>query len=341
MEFYEDFEDAARASKTKRVLIDTQGRVGMILDQLPVGLLIQHEQGILFANEAACEFLGASAEALVGQHILDYLSPDHAEKTAPILRNAFFSSKKSKATHVTIRPVGTSKRAISVTASRLPWEGTPVIQILLDDITEQLEHEQQMRAIMATDPLTGAQNRRSFMAYAHAVKEQNTTGSCGLILWDIDFFKHVNDTYGHPIGDIALQTLTIAAEVPIARRTLIDKPDIARAMLARVGGEEFAILLPGADHNETLEFAETLRRDIAEKVIVTRELEFSLTISIGVVAGDLAISSIDSLLSLADKAMYAAKRNGRNRVVSANFGMPRPPKGKRISRGVNRKQEVD
>jgi|GEM_PF-1686859 len=341
MEFYEDLEDAARATTTKKLLVDTQDRIGIMLDQLPIGILIQHEQGILFANKAACDFLGFGASSLVGQHLLDHLTSDHAASVKPILCQAFLSFQKSKETHIMIRPVGQKKRAISVTASRLPWEGNPVIQILLNDITEQFEHEQQMRAIMATDPLTGAQNRRSLMTYAHALKLQRPVSSYGLILWDIDFFKHVNDTYGHPIGDLALQRLTIASEIPLARRTLVEKPDMPRPMLARVGGEEFAIILPGMDHDETFKFAESLRQDIEKMVITTRELEFSLTISMGVVVGDLAETSIDSLLSLADKAMYAAKRNGRNQVRSACYSMPRPPRGKRISRSQNRDQDIN
>jgi len=325
MEFYEDFEDAQRASETKRILIDTHGRVGMLLDQLPIGILIQNEHGILYANETACSFLGTSAEALVGQQLPDFLTPDQAATTAPIIGNAFLSSKQCRTSHVTIRLDGYNKRAVSITASKLPWEGDPVIQILLHDVTGLEKHERRMQAIMATDPLTGAQNRRSFMSYTQELKRLNLVHTYGLVLWDIDFFKQVNDTYGHPIGDIALQTLTIACEIPLARRALIECPDLPRPMLARVGGEEFAFILPGADAQETFSFAESFRQNVEKMSISTKDLTFSLTVSIGIVVGDLETSTIDTLMSLADKAMYAAKRNGRNQVRSANYSMQRPP----------------
>ena len=308
----------------------------MILDLLPVGLIIHQRQGILFANQAACIFLGDTQAALVGQHFFDHLSDAQAADLSRHFEEAFNDVSVIKKSRVYLKPPNSGKKVMAVTIAKLPWKGTPVVQILLQDITMQIERERQMQVLMATDALTGAQNRRSFIGYVKALRELKDIGTCGVLLWDIDFFKNVNDTYGHMAGDTALRSVVIECEQILAHRALIERPDLPRPMLARFGGEEFAIVMPSADIDETLAYADQIRRVIEELTIKTRKKEFSITVSMGVVMGDLAVDDIDTLLGLADKALYAAKENGRNQIVCAQASMPIPPEDRRISRGDDR-----
>ena len=153
-----------------------------------------------------------------------------------------------------------------------------------------------------TDELTGLANRRSLqkaMATGDAARSS-------LVMLDLDFFKHVNDTLGHGAGDLALRH---AADL---LKTALRAGDVA----ARVGGEEFAVWLPGADMALGLEVAERLRALVEAKPFRFAGAEHPLTISCGVSAAPIPIPSPDNLMATADAALYRAKREGRNRVVA-------------------------
>ena len=126
------------------------------------------------------------------------------------------------------------------------------------------------------------------------------------MLLDADHFKSVNDRYGHPVGDQALQALAI-----IGRRLLREVD-----LFARIGGEEFAILLPQTDHAAALNVAERLRQAIIDQPIVTEDGPLRLTVSLGLASLGSAPADLDELLRRADVALYQAKQNGRNRVES-------------------------
>lgn len=303
-----------------------------------MGLLIHQPQGILFANQAACNFLGTSPSELVGHHFFDYIDIKQTDDLSHSLKKAFNTGEIIKQTKINLRPPEAEPKTIAVTIARLPWEGTPVVQILIQDISEQILRERQMQNIMATDSLTGAQNRRSFIEYTNELAQDQNTSRCGLILWDIDYFKNVNDTYGHQAGDMALKTIVLECEDILAKRILEERPDLPRPMLSRLGGEEFAVIIPASDIDETLAYAEKIHSRIAALAIKTFKHEFSVTISLGVVMGELSFNDIDHLLGLADKALYAAKANGRNQIVCAQESMPLPPESRRISRDTNQRK---
>jgi len=332
MDFFEDSESLADALATKEVLVDTEGRIGMILNLLPVGLLIHQPQGILFSNQAACELLGQSPEALIGQHFLDHIGEEQSPELSKCLHEAFESDRVIQRNEVALAREGYTTKIMAVTIAKLPWAGTSVVQILLDDITLQVERERRLQIMLSTDTLTGSQNRRSLIKYVQTLKASNHNGTCGVLLWDIDFFKNINDTYGHQAGDTALRSLVLEAEYKLAERILVSRPNLPRPMLARFGGEEFAVIIPETDAAETLAYAEKIRAAIAKHTIHSQKYAFSVTVSIGIAMGTLAEDSVDSLLNLADKALYAAKENGRDQTMMANSSLPIPPETKRVSR---------
>ncbi len=165
--------------------------------------------------------------------------------------------------------------------------------------------------LATTDPLTGVLNRRAFFERAEEASAwTNAGGRLSAIMFDIDHFKRINDTHGHGVGDDAIRSVAQEAEKE-------------GAILGRLGGEEFAVLLRGQGLAAAAATAEGLRQRIAGLCFATDTGPISLTCSFGVSeweAGD----AIDRLLRRADIALYAAKARGRNRVVVADAALVVP-----------------
>lgn len=163
-----------------------------------------------------------------------------------------------------------------------------------------------------TDPLTGLANRRQFdAALQQATTEARLhTHSVSLILLDIDHFKRFNDHYGHPQGDICLQRIACTLQ------TLSQPP---AGLVARVGGEEFAVLLPGTDRSEATAMAEMLRHTLNQLAIphATSPVCDHVTLSLGVATYSPSIGTGDNLYVEADRLLYQAKEWGRNRAVAS------------------------
>jgi diguanylate cyclase (GGDEF)-like protein len=167
-------------------------------------------------------------------------------------------------------------------------------------------------ALLATiDSLTGLVNRRAFFERTDSARLLATRlrSPISLMMIDIDHFKRLNDRFGHATGDEALCVFAATA-----RRALRDHD-----IMGRLGGEEFALVLPGTDMEGALQAAERLRCAIAAAVLPTSGHQYSMTVSIGVVVID-QNEHINSALARADHALYAAKSAGRDRV---EIGEPR------------------
>lgn len=176
------------------------------------------------------------------------------------------------------------------------------------DISERKALEIELLRQAHIDFLTGVSNRGYFMERAE--QELNRAlrydKPLSLIMLDIDYFKQINDSYGHKAGDLVLKKL---AEVSLNTLREVD-------LLGRLGGEEFAVLLPETEKSQAIEVAERLREALSQaKVLLDRGgLPIRFTVSMGVSSLDSKDSNIDVLLNLADKGLYTAKDNGRNKV---------------------------
>jgi diguanylate cyclase len=174
---------------------------------------------------------------------------------------------------------------------------------------ERLRAEvERARTEAMVDPLTGLPNRRAFDQHLSATLADVSTTAC-LLVTDIDHFKKVNDTYGHLFGDNVLRVVAQALKGCVAA------PQVA----ARVGGEEFAVLLPGCALNAAQGLAEKIRTTIASSRIRRKDSHESIgqiTVSLGVAARREG-ESADGWLERADQALYASKQGGRNRVTLA------------------------
>jgi len=167
--------------------------------------------------------------------------------------------------------------------------------------------EQRLRFLVAHDPLTGVLNRRSLFDMLDKEwsrsRRHGTPLACMMI--DADHFKRINDTYGHPVGDIALQT--IANRLVEACRS--------HDSVFRFGGEEFCIMLPETSEGGAVLCAERCRTAIADSPIITNDLSIPVTASIGVAINSDDLTTPGQLVDAADRALFIAKKSGRNRVV--------------------------
>ncbi len=165
-----------------------------------------------------------------------------------------------------------------------------------------------LQKIASRDALTGALNRRRLEEEAIRLKAHclRTGETLAVMMIDIDHFKSINDLYGHPVGDEVLRRLADITQNSI-------RPD---DYFSRYGGEEFCILLRSTTENEAWELAERLRQDYAKFTLNVGEKSVNITVSIGVADSTSIGLEFTSLVSAADQALYRAKQDGRNQVVT-------------------------
>jgi diguanylate cyclase (GGDEF)-like protein len=189
-----------------------------------------------------------------------------------------------------------------------------VLEILANQAAATLsliKDRERQRQLAVRDGLTGLFNRRAFnelLAAAIANEDRRGDGRLGLVLLDIDHFKKLNDTYGHPAGDAALRSLARLLSQHLR------KGDHA----ARYGGEEFVVILPGSDEERSLQAAERLRAALQKHRFVHEGARIPLSASFGVAVWPADGKEPEALLAGADRGLYAAKQSGRNRVVAAS-----------------------
>jgi len=184
------------------------------------------------------------------------------------------------------------------------------LALAFDEMAESLQqHVQQVRQLAVTDPLTGLANRRHFNEELEreVARHQRFDSPMCLLFLDIDHFKRVNDTYGHPEGDEVLKGL--ASTLTATVRTV--------DLVCRHGGEEFAVLLPSTNLDAAVAVAERIRTAVSDTPM-GREGTIRVTLSAGVAAFPEDGTLADELLEVADARLYRAKEAGRNRVVAAS-----------------------
>jgi diguanylate cyclase (GGDEF)-like protein len=193
-----------------------------------------------------------------------------------------------------------------------------VLGILADQgaaalLAHRLIEQQKEQAVR--DGLTGLYNRREFnkLLQKTLANADRQGGGFALLLFDIDHFKKLNDTYGHPAGDAALRNTAQVLERHLR------KGDQA----ARYGGEEFAAILPAADEKGAVQLAERVREAIESARVVFEGARLNVTVSLGVAVWPADGRDEEALVAAADRALYAAKQAGRNRVVAAST-LPTP-----------------
>ncbi|RQT35035.1 sensor domain-containing diguanylate cyclase [Burkholderia contaminans] len=185
-------------------------------------------------------------------------------------------------------------------------DGGTVWHGFITDATDRKHIEAELHRMATTDHLTQLSNRHAFMRQSEAaLRAVRTTGQAAAVLMlDLDHFKALNDRWGHPVGDRALRHF--------ARLLLAETgPD---GIVGRVGGEEFAVVLPGADLDRALAFAQRVQQHTMQARLMHEDQQVTLTVSIGIDAMRASDFGAYQPLSRADKALYLAKERGRNRI---------------------------
>ncbi len=184
-----------------------------------------------------------------------------------------------------------------------------ILLVGVNDWLKTLKSQKKSLELLAhTDSLTGAYIRRYFLDMVKLARQENKQPKgFAILLFDIDHFKKINDNYGHNAGDQALIEFTSLL------KQLTREDDI----FARWGGEEFILFLKNTQLNDALVRANKIKDKIEQLVVHYQQQQFSYTASIGVVHCCDTTTSIDSLISQADKQLYLAKENGRNLVMPA------------------------
>jgi len=173
------------------------------------------------------------------------------------------------------------------------------------------EHTKQLAT---TDAMTGVANHRELEAYLdrELLRSRKTREPLALIMCDLDHFKQINDTVGHPAGDAVLRHLTRQILVPAVR---------PKDLVARYGGDEFVLVLRGADSRAAVAIAERIRRTIGgQAVLLDGKAVSNLSLSLGIAVFPRDGDTREALVQAADQALYVAKRTGRNRVVRSDAG---------------------
>lgn len=299
----------------------------LALDRIGLGMfIVDLDMRVQLWNRFMADHGGVSEEQIKGRVLFDCF-PDLPRNwlqkkiaTVILLKNFGFSSWEQRPylfAFAHSRPLAAGIRHMRQDCTFIPLiedQRVVAICVTVADVTElallQAEREAALHALNESamrDSLTGAYNRRYFEARAREVFSawRRDASDLALLMFDLDHFKRINDDYGHLAGDAVLRT--VAQRVQGLLRTT----DI----LGRYGGEEFIVMLPGADGVAAFTIAESIRHALAAEPVVQDGLVLHISASVGVSALRRSVLSLEAAIRDADAALYAAKRAGRDRVV--------------------------
>ena len=290
------------------------------LDKTPDGFAIFDPQDrVIYANQTFADLFCDQTETLVGKTFREAsLQTFHSPCGLNIETDdieawiEYALSRRRQQPFRSFQTDTTDGRWVQITEQLLE-DGHMLVYFT--DITQQKANEaelqhltEKLRHLAQTDGLTGTNNRRHFMSLSQTEVERcrRENQPCSILAIDADHFKQINDRFGHPGGDQVLIDL-----VKVLEQTM--RPyDI----LGRIGGEEFAILVPGADLELGSSIAERLRQAVANHAFSYQGPAFRVTISVGLAVDD-GQQPLQQLFAEADRALYRAKRKGRNQMQSA------------------------
>ena len=265
-----------------------------------VQLVANSEEALAVASRRRPDLvlLDGAANAIDSYEVCRRLKSEHRTQDIPVI---FVSEQDTE----TEEAKGLELGAVDYIARPLT---SPVLYTRIVNHLGIARANAELKKLANTDALTGLYNRRHFLDLAGKelarMRRYRTEASC--LMLDIDHFKQVNDTFGHDVGD---QAIIATAHTGLAALRTED-------LFGRLGGEEFAALLPMTSAAKAETVAQRLRLAIAGLRIATAEGELRFTASIGLAAIDPDEPDFDAALKRADEALYEAKRNGRNQVVT-------------------------
>lgn len=312
--------DALRASEQK---------FRMLMEAAPFPVVISYVEGnrLAYVNRLCCERFRTDASVAIGEAAHDYwVNPAAREKFVRAIHTDGFVRDQE----IELKTSDGERFWAYISAQLIHFEGKPAIFSSFNDITLRKRYESQLQSAnralsdqlaeirnlqaklseqVVRDSLSGLHNRRYFdeTCPRELARAQREGYPLALMLIDIDHFKQVNDTFGHPAGD----------EVLVSLATLLEQHARASDVVCRYGGEEFVLLMPDMALETALARADALRRSFEREAVRYGQFDICTTLSIGVSCFPDHGARADLLIEAADKALYAAKHAGRNRVLAA------------------------
>jgi diguanylate cyclase (GGDEF)-like protein/PAS domain S-box-containing protein len=307
-------EDITEQRQVLQALAENEAKIRAMSEASQDGLIMLDDKGlVVFWNRSAEGIFGYSREEMLGRRLHDFVTIGEDAAKADQAFADFSRTGKGSAVGVitefrtrrkdgTVFPVELSLGAFQLQGR---WWAVGTVR----DVTERKRAEALLLELATTDGLTGLANRRHFMERGNAElgRARRTGQQVSCIMLDVDHFKKVNDTYGHEAGDLVLKTIARTA------REILRSIDV----LGRLGGEEFAAVLPETGLEAALLVAERLREAVAGMGLACEGRPLAVTMSLGVAQVLSTEESLDGLLKRADEALYEAKQTGRNRVVAS------------------------
>ena len=298
--------------------VDSHGRFGdeayirVVFETMQDGLVVIDEGGTVRVFNPACErMFGYAADEVIGNNVRLLMPDAESERHDGYLAHYARTGQRGimgRQRELEGRRKDGTLFPLSLSVGEAMGEGGRNYIGVLHDLTDEVD----LRRHASIDPLTGVLNRRDLLVRGgEDLARADRYGHPGTVLMmDIDHFKRINDTFGHAEGDEALRRFAAACEEVLRENDLF----------GRMGGEEFAIVLPETTVEGGRLLAERLRKRVAEIEISAEGKRLAMTVSIGVAAQRLGKDNIETLLSRADRALYRAKQQGRNRVVVGAAG---------------------
>ncbi|MBL1243340.1 MAG: diguanylate cyclase [Sulfurimonas sp.] len=281
-------------------------QLAQAIEQMDEMVRISDKEGyIMYVNEALTRYTGYKKSELIGKSNKIFKSGEHSDSFYQKMYETIHKRKSFQATFVNAKKNGEHYHEDQIISPILNEESGEIEYFVSTskDVTEHVQMQEKMKVLATTDLLTGIKNRYSMNQ--HITNEMNRIkrygSSFALMMLDIDFFKKVNDTYGHDVGDYILKEFS----------TIVEKTIRDTDVFARWGGEEFLVLAPGENTKGAKALAEKIRKNVYEYDFNTVG---NITISIGLSVCN-SFSDKEKLLKNIDDALYEAKENGRNRVV--------------------------
>ncbi|MHC1759044.1 MAG: GGDEF domain-containing protein [Negativicutes bacterium] len=258
------------------------------------------------------EIFGHETSEIIGHAFTDFVHPDDHPTAYAFLKQMLVSGEKQSGLVYRVRHKNGDWKWQTTNATLMRDAAGKFVSFLGigRDITEGKRMEEELQYQATTDGLTGIFNRRYFLTRADEELQriQRVDGTCSLLMLDIDHFKRVDDKFGHAAGDTALKWITLRCREATRSRDFV----------GRIRGDEFAILLLEIGILGAKQVAERLRQNIQDTAFKTEEgIQIPLSVSIGIAEHSSKSESPSELMIRADKALYRAKNEGRNKVVEA------------------------
>lgn len=304
--------------KITRALRESETNFHRLVEHTLVGIVVSDDTRFHYVNPKFSEITGYSEDELLSMGPVHITPKSKGEDISGIFRCSLNGNGGDIELVAQILCKGGELKHVQLAGSSpTTWHGKKVLLIAFSDISERVRAEQEinmlnqrLREQAVRDPLTGLFNRRYMeetleggLAHAHRYDQ-----SVCVVMGDLDYFKQINDTYGHQAGDEVLRTFG----------QLIQSHARASDICCRYGGEEFLVVLFNIDEHMALKRIEGLRRSIGKQLIHVRNLELQVTASFGLAVFPKHGDDVRHLIEAADAALYQAKAAGRNRVLLAD-----------------------